>query len=52
VAELFALSQQAPEELNCCITLGYDAEDTIGNARETRRLDGGKRIPQPACGYR
>jgi len=35
VAELLRLSQQAPEELNCCITLGYDAEDTIGNARET-----------------
>jgi len=35
VAELLRLSQQEPEEMNCCITLGYDAEDTVGNARES-----------------
>ncbi|MBL6935553.1 MAG: YdcF family protein [Alphaproteobacteria bacterium] len=35
VAELLRLSQQAPAELDCCITLGYDAEDTVGNAHET-----------------
>lgn len=35
MAELLRLSQQEPEKLNCCITLGYDAEDTVGNARET-----------------
>lgn len=35
VAELLRLSQQAPTEMDCCITLGYDAEDTVGNARET-----------------
>jgi uncharacterized SAM-binding protein YcdF (DUF218 family) len=29
------LSQQAPEEMNGRITLGYNAEDTIGNAGET-----------------
>jgi len=35
VAELLRLSRQAPERLRCCITLGYTAGDTEGNARET-----------------
>ncbi len=34
VSELLRLSQGAPEELACCIALGYDAEDTHGNAQE------------------
>lgn len=34
VSELLLLSQRAPDELACCIALGYDAEDTHGNARE------------------
>lgn len=34
VKELLRLSQGAPEELSCCIALGYDAEDTHGNAAE------------------
>ncbi|SME91680.1 Uncharacterized SAM-binding protein YcdF, DUF218 family [Tistlia consotensis] len=34
VSELLRLSQGAPDELACCIALGYDAEDTHGNARE------------------
>lgn len=35
VAELLRLSRQAPAELECCITLGYAADDTRGNALET-----------------
>ncbi len=35
VAELLRLSQQAPEELSCCIALGYEADNTRGNAIET-----------------
>jgi|HigsolmetaAR203D_1030402.scaffolds.fasta_scaffold00228_32 uncharacterized SAM-binding protein YcdF (DUF218 family) len=35
VAELLRLSRQAPEELACCIVLGYAAGDTRGNAIET-----------------
>ncbi len=35
VRALLRLSQDAPEELACCITLGYEADDTRGNARET-----------------
>jgi len=34
VSELLLLSQRAPDELACCIALGYDAEDTHGNAQE------------------
>lgn len=37
VAEILRLSRQAPEELECCIELGYSATDTAGNARETAR---------------
>lgn len=35
VAELLRLQTSAPDRLKCCITLGHDAADTIGNARET-----------------
>ena len=35
VAELLRLSQAAPAELECCIALGYSADDTRGNAVET-----------------
>lgn len=35
VAELLRLQSSAPERLKCCIVLGHDAADTIGNARET-----------------
>lgn len=35
VAELLKLSRQTPEEVECCIVLGYAAESTEGNAVET-----------------
>ena len=35
VAELLTLSRNAPAELECCIVLGYSADDTAGNASET-----------------
>jgi len=35
VAELLRVSRRSPGRLDCCITLGYEADDTIGNARET-----------------
>jgi uncharacterized SAM-binding protein YcdF (DUF218 family) len=35
VAELLKLSRQKPEEVECCIVLGYIAESTEGNAVET-----------------
>ena len=35
VEELLIISQQSPEELECCVILGYEADDTRGNARET-----------------
>ena len=35
VQELLRVSQQEPGALECCITLGYAADDTVGNARET-----------------
>lgn len=35
VRELLALSRQAPGDLECCIALGYAADDTEGNAAET-----------------
>ncbi|MCZ4281641.1 YdcF family protein [Kiloniella laminariae] len=36
VRELLSLSQQAPNNLECCVTLGYEADDTRGNALETK----------------
>jgi uncharacterized SAM-binding protein YcdF (DUF218 family) len=35
VDELLRLARDAPQELACCIVLGYEADDTRGNARET-----------------
>lgn len=35
VEELLIISQQSPEELECCVALGYEADDTLGNAVET-----------------
>ncbi len=35
VEALLRLSQQSPRELECCIVLGYSADDTRGNAGET-----------------
>ena len=35
VSELLRLSKQAPQELACCITLDYEADDTLGNAQQT-----------------
>ncbi|MDZ7713576.1 MAG: YdcF family protein [Rhodovibrio sp.] len=35
VSELLRVSKQAPEWLTCCVTLGYEAETTYGNAVES-----------------
>ncbi|MEE8622999.1 MAG: YdcF family protein [Alphaproteobacteria bacterium] len=35
VAQLLRISRQAPQDLECCVVLGYTADDTAGNARET-----------------
>jgi uncharacterized SAM-binding protein YcdF (DUF218 family) len=35
VAELLRLSRQTPDEVECCIVLGYAADNTTGNASET-----------------
>lgn len=35
VAELLRLSRQTPQEVECCIVLGYAADNTEGNAVET-----------------
>jgi uncharacterized SAM-binding protein YcdF (DUF218 family) len=35
VAALLRLARQAPREVECCIILGYAADNTVGNARET-----------------
>ncbi len=41
VQELLAISRATPEEIECCIALGYEADNTRGNALETARwLDG------------
>lgn len=37
VSQLLRIARQAPRELDCCIVLGHDADDTVGNARETAR---------------
>ncbi len=36
VEELLRVSRQSPQELACCIALGYRADNTHGNAVETR----------------
>jgi len=35
VAALLRVAQHAPKELECCISIGYRADDTAGNAEET-----------------
>jgi uncharacterized SAM-binding protein YcdF (DUF218 family) len=35
VNELLKVARHSPEELDCCVTLGYSADNTVGNARET-----------------
>lgn len=35
VDELLTLSRRDPQNLQCCIALGYEADDTRGNAAET-----------------
>jgi len=37
VAELLRVARQSPAEVECCIALGYAADNTIGNAAETQR---------------
>jgi uncharacterized SAM-binding protein YcdF (DUF218 family) len=36
VQELLRLSQRAPKNLECCVKLGYEADDTRGNALESQ----------------
>lgn len=35
VAEILRLSRLSPGEMECCVVLGYTADDTVGNAHET-----------------
>jgi len=35
VKELMRASQQNPSRADCCLVLGYEADDTVGNAHET-----------------
>ncbi len=35
VEELMRVSRQSPSRADCCIVLGYEADNTAGNARET-----------------
>ena len=35
VRQLLDLSQHSPEDLSCCVVLGYEADNTRGNAVET-----------------
>jgi uncharacterized SAM-binding protein YcdF (DUF218 family) len=35
VQELLRVSRQSPGNLQCCVALGYEADSTQGNARET-----------------
>lgn len=35
VRELLAIVQDSPQELECCVALGYEADNTRGNAIET-----------------
>jgi len=35
VTQLLRSGQQSPDEFQCCVTLGYEADDTEGNATET-----------------
>jgi uncharacterized SAM-binding protein YcdF (DUF218 family) len=35
VAQLLRIARRQPEDLACCIAVGYSADNTAGNARET-----------------
>ena len=35
VAALLRIARRSPDDLACCISVGYQADDTAGNARET-----------------
>ena len=35
VAALLRIARRSPDDLACCITVGYHADDTAGNAHET-----------------
>src|SRR3546814_8105662 len=35
VRQLLDLSQHSPDDLSCCVVLGYEADNTRGNAVET-----------------
>ena len=35
VTELLHLSRQTPDSVACCVVLGHEADNTLGNARET-----------------
>ena len=35
VAQLLRVAQRKPQEMTCCIVIGYAADNTEGNARET-----------------
>ncbi|TWB41660.1 YdcF family protein [Nitrospirillum pindoramense] len=37
VRALLRMSQATPAALECCVVLGYSADDTVGNAAETAR---------------
>lgn len=37
VTELLRVARQSPAEVECCIVLGYSADNTAGNATETAR---------------
>jgi uncharacterized SAM-binding protein YcdF (DUF218 family) len=54
VEELLRLQKRAPDRLSCCITLGHDAANTVGNARETAswaRRNGVRSIRLVTAGY-
>ncbi|MBY0431800.1 MAG: YdcF family protein [Rhodospirillales bacterium] len=42
VNELLRLSRQIPDKVECCIVLGYSADNTVGNAVETARWMSGE----------
>jgi uncharacterized SAM-binding protein YcdF (DUF218 family) len=35
VTELLHVSRQSPDSVACCVVLGHEADNTLGNARET-----------------
>jgi uncharacterized SAM-binding protein YcdF (DUF218 family) len=35
VTELLRVSRQSPDSVACCVVLGHEADNTLGNARET-----------------